>query len=94
MYVIVLICIICTYMHCYVFVCVFVYVRAQLVYGTDTSPMRADIISKLEAFQLRGFRHFFYTTYVDRERSHNYVFQNANEAVHTTGNEHLSNNDR
>ena len=56
-----------------------------LLYGLDTLEIPSALLSKLEAFQLRGLRKILNvnTTYIDRRNTNAEVYRRANLAVET-----------
>ena len=59
--------------------------RAQLVYGLESSPVRQDTLSKVEASQLKGMRRILgiAINYIDRSRTDEHVFDTASQAIST-----------
>ena len=57
--------------------------RAKLLYGLESTQLNPAVTRRLETFQLKVLRKILRldTTYVNRENTHNLVFQKANEEL-------------
>ena len=58
-------------------------IRTKLLYGLETLELPTSQISRLEAFQLKGFRKILkmVTTFVDRNNTNDEVFRRANQQL-------------
>ena len=57
-------------------------IRSKLVYSLESVELTASLLSKINAFQLKGLRKILHlkTTFIDRDNSNSAVFKKANEA--------------